>query len=162
MDNIEQLLKPTPRERLELTREALARQMARRRRRAPLPEDPALAQQQGMLARVRRAGRAWWQSHPAHDAVDFARPALEDYAEQKPYRLVGIAAGAGVALTLLRAWRIVPLTGVAFALMKSSDLKATVRSFAAAPRASTTAHPRQEDHRFTRKTDAPQGRAAGA
>lgn len=143
MDNIELDIEPTPRQRLEITRSALARQLARRRRPTAPPDDPALAQQQGMLARARRASRAWWASHPVHDAVDFARPALEDYAEHKPYRLVGMAAGAGAALALLRAWRILPLTGVALALMKSSDLKATARSFAAAPQAGPI-QPREE------------------
>lgn len=131
----------TAQQRLQATREALARQMNRRRR-APLPPDPALAAQQGMVARVRRAGRVWWHTHPMHDAVDVARPALQDYAERKPYRLVGIAAGAGAALTLLGAWHILPLTGVALALMKSSDLGATARSFVKLP---PGIHPREEE-----------------
>lgn len=151
MDNIETGLGPTPRERLEITRSALAHQLARRRRPKAPPEDPVLARQQGMLARARRAGRAWWDAHPVHDAVDFARPALQDYAEHKPYRLVGIAAGTGAALALLRAWRLLPLTGVALALMKTSDLKAVARSFVAAPQAAPI-HPREEvDTRTTVK-----------
>ncbi|KQP37426.1 hypothetical protein [Pseudorhodoferax sp. Leaf274] len=133
MDTIELATQPTPRERLELTRNALARQLARRRRPGLPAEDPELAQQQGMVPRMRRAARVWWHSHPIHNAVDFARPALQDYADDKPYRLVGMAAGAGAALALLRVWHLLPLTGVAFALMKSSDLKATARSFVATP-----------------------------
>lgn len=161
MDSIDDLTEPTPQERLERTRHALATQLARRRRPPRPAEDPALAHQQGMLARVRRAGRAWWNAHPVHDAVDFARPALQDYAEHKPYQLVGIAAGAGVALTLLRAWRILPLTGVALALVKSSDLKATARSFAAAPSDSPIQPRQQPDMRATGKA-APGRRAAAA
>lgn len=138
----------TAQQRLEATREALARQMNRRRR-APLPKDPALAAQQGMTARVRRAGRVWWHTHPLHDAVDVARPALEDYAKRKPYKLLGVAAGAGAALTLLGAWHILPLTGVALALMKSSDLGATARSFMKVP---PGIHPREEE-------DTPVGKA---
>lgn len=143
MDTIELASEPTPRERLETTRNALARQLARRRRPGLPAEDPALAQQ-GMLPRMRRAARVWWHSHPIHNAVDFARPALQDYAEDKPYRLVGMAAGAGAALALLRVWHLLPLTGVAFALMKSSDLKATARSFVAAPPGAGT-DPREEE-----------------
>lgn len=144
MDNIELLTEATPLQRLQASRDALARQLARRRRPPLAPQDPALAQRQGMLGRMRRAARVWWHSHPAHDAVDFARPALQDFAEHKPYRLVGIAAGAGAALTMLRVWHLLPLTGVALALMKSSDLKATVRSFAAAPQTGKP-DPREED-----------------
>lgn len=147
MDNIEPVTETTPQQRLEATRTALAQQLARRRR-PPLERlDPALAHQQGMLARVRRAARVWWHSHPAHNAVDFVRPALQDFAADKPYRLVGIAAGAGAAFTLLRAWHVLPLTGVALALMKTSDLKATVRSFAATPQAGPR-NPREEDGAF--------------
>lgn len=136
----------TPQQRLQATREALARQMNRRRR-APLPRDPGLAAQQGMAGRVRRAARVWWHTHPMHDAVDVARPALQDYAQHKPYKLVGIAAGAGAALTLLGAWHILPLTGVALALMKSSDLGATARSFMKVP---PGIHPREEEDMHAR------------
>ncbi|MFT3720498.1 hypothetical protein [Pseudorhodoferax sp.] len=121
----------TPAERLDATRAAIALQLARRRRRprAAEPQEPA----RGFLPRVRRAARVWWDSHPVHDAVAVARPALEDYAHARPYRLVGIAAGIGAGLALLRGWRLLPLTGLVLALMKSSDVKATVQSFAAAP-----------------------------
>jgi hypothetical protein len=161
MDTIELASEPTPRERLEMTRDALARQFARRRRPGLPPEDPEAVQQQGMLARMRRAARVWWHSHPMHNAIDFARPALQDYAEDKPYRLVGIAAGAGAALALLRVWHLLPLTGVAFALMKSSDLKATARSFVAAP-PGAAADPREEETPRTTAALAPGQRADAA
>lgn len=136
-----------PRERLEQSRRALAYELARRRRPGAALQDTDAAQQQGLLARARRAGRAWWQSHPVHDALDVARPMLQDYAEHRPYRLVAMAAGTGVVLALLRAWRIVPVTGLALALMKSSDLKATARSFVAAPRSLPIPPLNEEDTR---------------
>lgn len=160
MDTTELASEPTPRERLEMTRNALARQLVRRRRPGLPSEDPQLAQQ-GMLPRMRRAARVWWHSHPMHNAVDFARPALQDYAEDKPYRLVGMAAGAGAALALLRVWHLLPLTGVAFALMKSSDLKATARSFVAAPQGAV-ADPREEENPRTTAAVATGHRAGAA
>jgi hypothetical protein len=160
MDTTELASEPTPRERLEMTRTALERQLARRRRPGLPAEDPQLAQQ-GMLPRMRRAARVWWHSHPMHNAVDLARPALQDYAEEKPYRLVSMAAGAGAALALLRVWHLLPLTGVAFALMKSSDLKATARSFVAAPQGAA-ADPREEETPRTTATVAPGHRAGAA
>ncbi|HVR48918.1 MAG TPA: hypothetical protein VMS38_04225 [Pseudorhodoferax sp.] len=136
-----------PRERLEQSRRALAYELARRRRPSAPSQPTDAAQQQGMLARMRRAGQAWWQSHPVHDALDVARPMLQDYAEHKPYRLVAMAAGTGAALALLRAWRLVPVTGLALALMKSSDLKAAARSFVAAPPAVPVPPLQEEDTR---------------
>lgn len=137
-----------PRERLDQSRHALARELARRRRPAAAREHGTVgAPQQGLLARMQRAGRAWWRTHPVHDAVDVARPMLQDYAAHRPYRLVAIAGGAGAALALLRAWRIVPVTGLALALMKSSDLTAAARSFVATPPVSPVPPLKEEDTR---------------
>lgn len=125
----------TPQQRLEQTREALAEQLARRRKHrqaanAVLAADTATPAR-GFAARARRAARVWWHGHPVHDAVDFARPALEDYARHKPLHLVGIAAGTGAALTLFKSWRLLSLTGVALTLLKTSDLKGVAKSLAA-------------------------------
>lgn len=139
---------PDARERLDKSRHALAHELARRRRPAAAREPgTAGGLRQGLLARVQRAGRAWWRTHPVHDAVDVARPMLQDYAAHKPYRLVAIAAGTGAALALLRAWRLVPVTGLALTLMKSSDLTAAARSFVATPPASPVPPLKEEDTR---------------
>lgn len=143
MAAIETITEASPQERLERTRSALAQQLERRRRKRPALPDAATATKQGMLARVRRASKAWWATHPLHDAVDFATPALQDYAERRPLRILGIAAGAGAAVTLLRPWRMLPVTGVLLALVKASNLKATARSFATTPAAQAGASQRQ-------------------
>ncbi len=124
----------SPQQRLESTRKALAEQLARRgkyhrARDAAILEDSALPAD-GLAARARRAARVWWNRHPVHDAVDFARPALEDYARHKPMQLVGLAAGAGAALTLLKSWRLLSLTGVALAMVKTSNFKAVAKTLA--------------------------------
>ena len=127
--------KLTPEQRLEQTRQALAAQLARRRRgksSASLAER-ATAPARGFVDKASRAARLWWDRHPVHDAVDFARPALEDYARHRPLQLVGIAAGTGAALTLLKSWRVLSLTGVAFALLKSSDFKGMASSLTRRP-----------------------------
>jgi len=123
----------TPTQRLEVSRRAIARQLARRRGlQDDVPEDEffedAAEPPAGFLPRMRRAARIWWRHHPVHSAVDFARPALEDYAHHKPLQLLGIAAGVGASLALLKSWRVLSLTGIGVAMLKSSDLTGAVRS----------------------------------
>ena len=77
---------------------------------------------------ARDALESWWRYHPAHVALDVARPALAAYARRKPGQYVGIAAAAGAALLLLRPWRLVSVTGVLFALLKSPQLAGLVLS----------------------------------
>jgi len=89
---------------------------------------------------VKQVGRSWWQSHPANLAFDIARPMMQNYAEDKPFRLLGIAAGAGVAIMVLRPWRLISLTGVALALLKSTEVSGVVRSLLHGER---PAHPRR-------------------
>lgn len=125
----------SPQQRLEQTRQALAEQLARRRKHRQAANAALAAEAatpaRGFAARAGRAARVWWHGHPVHDAVDFARPALEDYARHKPLQLVGIAAGAGAALTFFKSWRLLSLTGVAVTLLKTSDLKGVAKSLAA-------------------------------
>ena len=128
------LSKLPAKQRLELTRRAIAGQLARKRggtihtAEEEFVADPAQPDS-GMLSSSRRAAQAWWQTHPLHNAVDLARPLLEDYAQHKPLQLVGVAAGTGAALTLLKSWRVLSLTGVVLALVKTSDVKSTARYF---------------------------------
>ncbi len=68
----------------------------------------------------------WWRYHPAHMAVDLARPALAAYARRKPLQYLGIAAGAGAVLFLLRPWKLISVTGVLVALLKSPQMAALV------------------------------------
>ena len=83
-----------------------------------------------------QAVRAWWQHHPAHLAVDIGRPFLNKYAQDKPMQLLGIAAGVGAAVVLIKPWRLVSLTGLAVAAFKSTNLSSTLLSMLprAAPR----------------------------
>ena len=65
---------------------------------------------------------AWWRYHPAHMAVDLATPLLRSYAQRKPLQLLGISLAAGAALTFTRPWRLISLTTLVVALLKSSQL----------------------------------------
>ena len=139
----------TPLARLVASRKALVRQMARA---AGRPDtdlsngsdeldkatiDTTLnTELSGTWQILIQAVRAWWQHHPAHLAVDIGRPFLNKYAQDKPMQLLGIAAGVGAAVVLIKPWRLVSLTGLAVAAFKSTNLSSTLLSMLprAAPR----------------------------
>ncbi|RYY94196.1 MAG: hypothetical protein EOO24_25245 [Comamonadaceae bacterium] len=76
----------------------------------------------GWLGRLRYATGTWWRHHPAHMAVELASPFMRGYARRKPVQLLAISLGVGAALTLARPWRLISLTTLAIALLKSSHL----------------------------------------
>jgi hypothetical protein len=77
---------------------------------------------------VKQVAGSWWRSHPAHLALDVAKPMMQGYAQDQPVKLLGIAAAAGAALVVLRPWRLISLTGVALALLKSTEVSGIVQS----------------------------------
>lgn len=77
---------------------------------------------------IKQVARSWWRSHPAHLALDVAKPMMQGYAQDQPVKLLGIAAATGAALVVLRPWRLISLTGVALALIKSSEVSGIVQS----------------------------------
>lgn len=76
----------------------------------------------------KRAAKVWWNHHPAQLALDLARPALGQYAHNKPLQLLGLSALAGAAVVLLRPWRLLSVAGVLGATFKSSEISAAVLS----------------------------------
>lgn len=71
---------------------------------------------------ARKVATRWWRRHPANAAGQLARPLLERYAKQQPVKLVATAAVAGALIVLLRPWRLLSVTAVVAAVMKSSDV----------------------------------------
>ena len=55
-------------------------------------------------------------------AVDLATPLMRSYARRKPVQLLGISLAAGAALTFARPWRLISLTTLLVAVLKSSQL----------------------------------------
>lgn len=124
----------SPRERLAQSRQAIVRQMNHESaevskvgpgEEAARPEIDASASTWDL---ARQVATAWWRNHPAHLAVDLARPGLSAYAEHKPLQLLGISAGLGAVVALLRPWRLMSLTGVLVAAVKSPQLSGVVSS----------------------------------
>lgn len=83
---------------------------------------------------IKQVAGSWWRGHPAHLALDIAKPLLQTYAEQKPLKLLGISAGLGAAAVLLRPWRLISLTGLAATLLKSTEMSGVVHSLLSAGR----------------------------
>lgn len=131
----------SPQARLAASRKALVRYMARDDARADNDasngsHDSAHAQTSARPGTNRNSTwhvftqsvLAWWQHHPMHVAVDIGRPFLNNYARDKPLQLIGIAAGLGAAAIFVKPWRLVSVTGLAVAALKSSKLSTTLLS----------------------------------
>jgi hypothetical protein len=82
----------------------------------------------GWFDSARRALGTWWRHHPAHMAVEIATPALSRYAEKRPLQYLGIAAAVGVVVALTRPWRLISVTGLLVAVVKSSQLSGLLMS----------------------------------
>jgi hypothetical protein len=82
----------------------------------------------GWFASVRNALGTWWRHHPAHMAVELATPALAVYAQKRPFRYLGIAVAAGAVVALTRPWRLISVTGLLVAVVKSSQLSGLLMS----------------------------------
>ena len=80
------------------------------------------------LAVARNIGERWWRRHPANAVVQLARPVLGRYARQKPAKLIAIAAGTGALLVLVKPWRLLSVTALIAAALKTSDVADMVTS----------------------------------
>ena len=80
------------------------------------------------LGGMSSAARAWWQHHPAQMAVEMATPALRSYMRRRPFQVLALSAGVGVLLVVTRPWRLISLTTLVVAVVKSSQLSGVVMS----------------------------------
>ena len=126
-------------DKLARSRRALLEQMARRTRhhdpreetaqdfafggdREPYENEAPYEPGSDWFGHVGHAVKTWWRYHPAHMAVDLATPLMRSYARRKPVQLLGISLAAGAALTFARPWRLISLTTLLVAVLKSSQL----------------------------------------
>ena len=123
----------SPRQRLNNSRQAIVRQMG---------HDTATAVEHGgspdeidasasTWSLVKQTALSWWQGHPASLALDFAQPRMQRFAQAQPVKLLAISAGLGAAAVFLRPWRLISLTGLAFAALKSSEVAGLASSLLA-------------------------------
>lgn len=88
--------------------------------------------QAGAWSLIRDVGGAWWHHHPARMALSLVEPVLGAYGRVHPVRVLGVAAGTGAAIVLLRVWRVLPVTGLLIASLRSSQLPSLAASLVAA------------------------------
>ncbi len=79
---------------------------------------------EGAWQNIRQTAGSWWRTHPAHLALEVAQPVFERYARLHPVRVVAFSAAAGAALVLLRPWRLISVTGLLVAAVKSTQMSA--------------------------------------
>jgi hypothetical protein len=80
------------------------------------------------LAGVSGAARTWWRHHPAQMAVEMATPALRSYMRRRPFQVLALSAGVGALIVVTRPWRLISLTTLVVAVVKSSQLSGVVMS----------------------------------
>ena len=71
---------------------------------------------------------SWWQRHPAQAAFEMLTPPLQSYMRRRPFQVLGLAAGVGVLIVVTRPWRLISLTTLVVAIVKSSQLSGVVMS----------------------------------
>lgn len=71
---------------------------------------------------LRNVVRRWWQRHPANAVTQVALPVLDRYTTQRPFKAVGVAAAAGALIVFVRPWRLLSVTAVLAAVLKTSDV----------------------------------------
>lgn len=136
----------TPAEKLDRSRLAIVEYLARgEKRREPRRDEPPPehgdAQDQphddgaggffsrgGWAGGMSSAARAWWRHHPAQMAVEMATPALRSYMRRRPFQVLALSAGVGALLVVTRPWRLISLTTLVVAIVKSSQLSGVVMS----------------------------------
>lgn len=131
-------------ERLAISRRALVNQLqGGDRRRSPekarafageSPDERRGQRDSGFLGRLpwlsmaRNVGERWWRRHPANAVGQLAVPLLERYARNKPFKLVAAAGAVGAVAVLVKPWRLLSVTAVLAAVLKTSDVASVVNS----------------------------------
>ena len=71
---------------------------------------------------------SWWQRHPAQAAFEMLTPPLQSYMRRRPFQVMAVAVGVGALIVVTRPWRLISLTTVVVAIVKSSQLSGVVMS----------------------------------
>ena len=104
-----------------------------------LPDEPSVEEmakeefrdrprRSGWLGGMSSSARAWWSHHPAQLALEMATPSLQSYMRRRPFQVLALSAGVGVLLVATRPWRLISVTTLVVAIVKSSQLSGVVMS----------------------------------
>ena len=124
----------SPQERLAVSRKAIVRHMSRH---YPEVEERLSGKLEssgkavttlghGRVAQIKNAALMWWHRHPASAVADLAAPLLNGYAKAHPFKLLGISVFAGAVFVLIRPWRMMSVSALLIAAVKSSGLSNTL------------------------------------
>ncbi|MDB5893185.1 MAG: hypothetical protein JWQ88_716 [Rhodoferax sp.] len=124
-------------QRLAISRYAITRHMSRGRveqddDETDQTDDPGLVHE-GTWSKLKFLARSWWRNHPVNYASQLARPSLDDYAVREPFKLVGIAVAVGAAAMVIKPWKLLPMTALVLAPLKSSSFTSTAVALFAPP-----------------------------
>lgn len=78
----------------------------------------------------RSAVKNWWAKHPANAALTLAKPALTQYAQLHPGKVVACGAAVGAVLYVVRPWRLLSVTTIAALVFKRSTIAGLVTRMA--------------------------------
>lgn len=82
----------------------------------------------GRLGLVGDAARTYWQDHPARFALALAAPDLSRCVQRQPVIFIAASVAAGALIFLARPWRLISLTGLAVAVLRSRRLSGALMS----------------------------------
>ena len=149
-------LESTPQERLAASRKAIVRHMERGDQTSQRfstgaintdnanegfadSGDSAHSQGDSNWSVIKKSARAWWHHHPAHVAIDVAKPVVESYARNHPLKVLGIAAGFGAAAVWIKPWRLVSVGSLTALALRSTNITGAVLSMLTSSRAPSPA-----------------------
>lgn len=118
----------TPQQRLAYSRRALMHQLQGGDQDDMEPHLTQPPRHDGMARRFSWASiggnvmARWWRRHPANAVGQLARPVLDRYARKEPVKLMTAAAATGALVVLIKPWRLLSITAVIAAVLKTSDV----------------------------------------
>lgn len=124
-------------DRMARSRQAITDYVQRTRHGSPRPGSPRTGDEaggaqegvaQGRWEGVKSAFGEWWKDHPVRMGLELAQPVLLAHAGRHPIRLLALSAAAGALLVLARPWRLVSVTGLLLAAIRSPQLSSAILS----------------------------------
>ncbi len=82
----------------------------------------------GRFEALGEAGAAYWKHHPLRLALELATPTLSRFAQQRPVTFLAASAAAGAVIYLARPWRLISVTGLALAALRSPQISGALIS----------------------------------
>jgi hypothetical protein len=76
----------------------------------------------GRMGPLGEAAAAYWKHHPLRLALELATPTLSRVAQRRPVAFLAASAAAGAIIYVARPWRLISVTGLALAALRSPQV----------------------------------------